>query len=86
MKALLEENARLGAEIVKMYLKGETKGGDKVRIAQQSITQFHKFRSTEGATDALRYQMLRDVSGDRKELKGYIKASFPVMNEVVLIE
>jgi len=86
MEKELKENAMLGAEIIKQYLMGKMPGSDKIRVAQQAVTQYHKHKATSGATDALKYQMFRDVAKDREELKGYVKASFPEMKEVKLLE
>lgn len=86
LNQVLEDNAVLGAEIVKDYLLGNRAGTDQVKVAQQSITQNQKHCATTGATDALKYQMFRDVSKDQKELKGYIKSSFPEMREVKLLK
>lgn len=73
----LEENARLGAEIIGKYLKGEKAGTDKIKYASNAITQQLKHRATKGAIDTIKLAVAKSISENAAELRTYIKENMP---------
>lgn len=86
LREMLEENAEIGAGIIKKYLKGEVKGSDQVKIASLSITQCVKHQATRGATDMLKFAIARSISSDKTELKGQVQKNLPDYIDVKAIE
>ncbi len=76
-EADLEENAKLGAGIIKEYLKGERTGSDKIKYASNAITQFNKHLATKGAIDTIKFAVGRSISGSAEELKDFIQGNMP---------
>lgn len=81
----LEENAILGADIVKRYLKEEIPGGDYVKTASLTIGHHNKYLATKGANDANKIVALRGISADSKEFKEYLEISMPELVQRKLI-
>jgi len=73
----LRENARLGAEIVGKYLRGEVKGSDQIKIGSMAISQLNRHEATMGNIDAIKFAVGRSVSGNTKELKEFIQGAMP---------
>ena len=74
---VLRENARLGAEIVGKYLRGEVKGSDQIKIGSMAISQLNRHEATKGNIDAIKFAVGRSVSENAKELKVFIQSSMP---------
>ena len=73
----LRENAKLGANIVGKYLRGEVKGSDQIKIGSMAISQLNRHEATMGNIDAIKFSVGRSISGDTKELKEFIRATMP---------
>ncbi len=73
----LRENAELGASIIKEYLGGKRQGGDFVKTAMLSVTQYAKVMATKGNLDTVKFMIGRSISKDQDELKGYIQSHMP---------
>ena len=65
----LRENANLGANILKQFFKGGPYDPVKVKTASIAITQYQRFKATQGANKAIDFQMARVIAKDREELK-----------------
>jgi hypothetical protein len=86
LEQMLQENAEIGAGIIKKYLKGDLKGSDQVKIASLAITQCVKHQATRGAIDALKFAVARSIATNQNELKGQVKIILPGYIDVKAIE
>lgn len=73
----LKQNAILGVEIIRKYLQGEINGSDKVKISSLSITQYCKYRSTQGNMDAMKLNIIQKTASTKEEFKSQVRANLP---------
>ena len=78
----MEEAYDLSAKELIATLKGEKDVTDLTKIAVTAAGIYVKMKSVEGHGEALKYQVMRDISADKKELKQYINSSMPEISPV----
>lgn len=62
---------------LKNMFEGHLEPGDRDKIATSVMGAFTRLKATEIHADALRYQVVKDLSKDQAELQKYVSVSMP---------
>lgn len=73
MRPIFELALRDLENMFKMHLEP----GDRDKIATSVLGAYTRIKGTEIHADALRYQVIKDISQDKDELNKYISISMP---------
>ena len=73
----MHENALKAAEILGQYLDGKKQGGEMVRQASLTITQYFKHRATKGVEASVTLAVIKMVAKDKADLRVLIHNALP---------
>ncbi len=78
----MEEVYDLSVKEMVKALKGEKNVTDLTKMAVTSMGVYAKLESIELHRDVFKFQVIRDISKDKKELTQYINSSMPEVKPV----
>jgi len=65
-----------------LAIEGRLDPGDRDKVATSIIWAYTRLKATEIHGDALKYQVIKDLSQDREELRKYIDVSMPEIKKL----
>ena len=70
-------------KVIQDYLDGRRAGGDDIVTARCMINAIKGNRQAHGAREALRFNMVSNITDDPAVLKRYIKATQPAIGKLL---